>query len=207
MKPVHRTYGGVSAQDRIDDRRERLMDAAIELLAEGEAAKLTVTGICARAGLTQRYFYECFSDRDALTNAALERLAAQGAVAIADAATRTSKADPRERARAVLDALLSLLEHDQRLMSIVAKLDANGPLAHTRAFISSALAAALEERSDTFWPGTTATSTDAKIASLLAIGGIAEVVTAWVRGVLACSRAELLDHASALLVAAGSGYA
>src|SRR6201990_1978358 len=68
-----RRYGGRSAQERTEDRRERLVEAAISVLAaQGERA--TMTAICQEAGLTERYFYESFPNRDSALVAALERV-------------------------------------------------------------------------------------------------------------------------------------
>ncbi len=68
-----RRYGGRSAQERAEDRRSRLVEAAITVLAaQGERA--TMTAICQQAGLTERYFYESFANREAALVAALERV-------------------------------------------------------------------------------------------------------------------------------------
>ncbi|MEU1996434.1 TetR family transcriptional regulator [Nocardia gamkensis] len=61
-----RTYGGVSADERRAERHARLVRAARELLESGDTAQVTVTAVCRRAKLTERYFYESFTDRDAL---------------------------------------------------------------------------------------------------------------------------------------------
>ena len=64
-----RVYGGLSSADREAQRRQSLLDAAIDLLVAGE--KLTVRGVCARTGLTSRYFYENFRSTDELADTGL----------------------------------------------------------------------------------------------------------------------------------------
>src|ERR1700761_9280591 len=61
-----RRYGGASFEDRQADRRERLIAAAIEVFGRWGREGATVAAICAQAGLTARYFYESFPNRDAL---------------------------------------------------------------------------------------------------------------------------------------------
>lgn len=61
-----RSYGGKSAEQRRSERRQALITAANELWREQGWAAVTMRGVCARARLTDRYFYENFADREAL---------------------------------------------------------------------------------------------------------------------------------------------
>ncbi len=61
-----RRYGGASFEDRQSDRREKLIRAAIDVFGRWGREGATVAAICAEAGLTARYFYESFPNRDAL---------------------------------------------------------------------------------------------------------------------------------------------
>ena len=61
-----RRYGGASFADRQSERRERLIMAAIAVFGRAGREGATVAAICAEAGLTARYFYESFPNRDAL---------------------------------------------------------------------------------------------------------------------------------------------
>ncbi|WP_445168141.1 TetR/AcrR family transcriptional regulator [Mycolicibacterium sp. Dal123E01] len=64
-----RTYGGLSSQQRSQERRERLLDAARELIGEVGVAPLTVDLVCQRAKLSKRYFYTEFTAKDDLLDA------------------------------------------------------------------------------------------------------------------------------------------
>lgn len=199
---VRRAYGGVSADDRRLERRERLMDAAFDLLADGGSAALTVTGVCKRARLSERYFYESFADRNALVEAAFERLAAAGALTIAGAVDSAPN-EARARARAVVDALVTQMHADERLESIVAQIDSDALLLRTGVYMSRALAAAVEHQAGLFWNVSQTTSGAVHTASLLVIGGIAEIVTAWLKGELGYSREELVDRCADFFVVVG----
>jgi AcrR family transcriptional regulator len=61
-----RSYGGLALAERVAARRARFIDAGIELFGTQGFRGATVRGICAAAGLTDRYFYESFVSLEAL---------------------------------------------------------------------------------------------------------------------------------------------
>lgn len=74
MSNPARRYGGVSLEDRKAERRERLVAAAIAVSARLGRDGASVAAVCAEAGLTARYFYESFPNRDALFLAAFTKV-------------------------------------------------------------------------------------------------------------------------------------
>ncbi|MEV0664544.1 TetR/AcrR family transcriptional regulator [Actinomadura luteofluorescens] len=79
-----RPYGGVTAERRRADRRAALLDAALDLLAAEGVRGTSLRAVCARAGLNPRYFYESFTDLDALLAEVHDRIVTE----IAEAAAR-----------------------------------------------------------------------------------------------------------------------
>jgi len=69
MAKAARQYGGQSQEARVRERRAKLMQAAAALYGRLGPAGASVTAICAEAGLTPRYFYESFANREALLRA------------------------------------------------------------------------------------------------------------------------------------------
>lgn len=67
--PAGRTYGGQTAEDRAAARRARFIEAGVEVFGTVGLRGATVRGLCAAAGLTDRYFYESFGDLPALLQA------------------------------------------------------------------------------------------------------------------------------------------
>ena len=57
-------WSGVPLQDRQALRRDELIAAGVALLGGPGGPALTVRAVCRAAGLTERYFYESFTDRD-----------------------------------------------------------------------------------------------------------------------------------------------
>src|SRR3954471_22947818 len=68
-----RPYRGVQPEDRLAQRRARLLDAGLSILGSGSADEvLTVRGVCRQAAVAARYFYESFADKDALVGAVFD---------------------------------------------------------------------------------------------------------------------------------------
>lgn len=65
-KPAGRAYGGLSPEDRVAARRQRLLQAGAVLFGTQGLRATTVRGVCSEAGLTDRYFYESFASLEAL---------------------------------------------------------------------------------------------------------------------------------------------
>ncbi|MBC7665645.1 MAG: TetR/AcrR family transcriptional regulator [Caulobacter sp.] len=61
-----RAYGGVALEERVAARRARFVEAGVERFGTQGFRGATVRGICATAGLTDRYFYESFASLEAL---------------------------------------------------------------------------------------------------------------------------------------------
>lgn len=68
-----RDYRGMSAAERLADRRERLISAAYTLFAQPGFHATTIEKLCATARISNRAFYECFSSREDLMRAVYER--------------------------------------------------------------------------------------------------------------------------------------
>ncbi len=114
-----RRYGGVSAEERRRERRERLLEAGLDLLGTRGYAQTTVSDVLDRAGLTSRYFYEHFENREALLVAVYDEVIARGYGASADALVRHD-ADPLAVSiPAQLDAFYEVVVDDPRLARVI----------------------------------------------------------------------------------------
>ncbi len=59
-------YGGQSRSERANDRRTRIVAAAVHLFGTRDYEDVTVADVCAGAKVSKRYFYEHFADRETL---------------------------------------------------------------------------------------------------------------------------------------------
>ncbi|EUA23076.1 bacterial regulatory s, tetR family protein [Mycobacterium xenopi 4042] len=68
-----RVNDGPLVRDALEDRqalrRDRLIAAGVQLLGDERGPAVTVRAVCRKAGLTERYFYESFADRDEFVRA------------------------------------------------------------------------------------------------------------------------------------------
>lgn len=83
-------WSGVPLRDRQALRRDELVAAGVALLGSEEGPALTVRAVCRAAGLTERYFYESFADRDEFVRAVYDDVCARAM------ATLTTAETPRE---------------------------------------------------------------------------------------------------------------
>lgn len=103
-----RTYRGLSAEQRSQDRRARLLEAARALIADGGVAPLTVDLVCQRAALSKRYFYTEFATKDELLDACAEDLFGRLVAQMEDVVTTAPLGDRVEGTlRAVVHTLAS----------------------------------------------------------------------------------------------------
>ncbi len=71
-------------------RRDTLVAAGVQLLGDESGPAVTVRAVCRAAGLTERYFYESFADRDEFVRAVYDDVCARAM------STLTSATTPRE---------------------------------------------------------------------------------------------------------------
>jgi AcrR family transcriptional regulator len=113
-----RSYGGVSATDRVAERRGRLMAAGLELFGTRGYTATGVKDVCREAGVTDRYFYESFSDRKelflAVFDARVDELFDDVVGAVVSAGS-----DPTDQLRAAIGTFLRTVTEDARTPRLV----------------------------------------------------------------------------------------
>lgn len=199
-----RRYGGASADERRGRRRAGLLASGLELLGTAGLAGTTVRRVCAHAGLTERYFYESFTDRDALLVAVFDEVAAGGVACILDAVQGVPTDDPHAAATAAFGAFVEYLTSDPRRGRVLL-LEAHGSQClqrrRHRSLRTFALLAVEHGRPRLGPPAPS--ETDALLTALALVGGLAELLACWLNGDLDVPRERLVRHCAALLVAAG----
>ncbi|WP_068274764.1 TetR/AcrR family transcriptional regulator [Aldersonia kunmingensis] len=183
-------YAGVPFADRKNARRERLLDAALNLLdAEGFAA-VTVRRVCKEAGLNNRYFYENFTDGEALLDALVDRLEQE--LALNTAAMMATK--PIAAVDQAIEILVAAFVDDPRLLRILHS-PADPTIARRRNELLLRSVAAvrpyLEVAAAEFGnPDQRMVET----AGYMLIGGWSDTLWAYAEGKLGIERAELVEQ-------------
>ncbi|MDX8152583.1 TetR family transcriptional regulator [Patulibacter brassicae] len=199
-----RVYNGLTAEERRAQRRTQLLKAARGLLADGGAKALTVTGVCQAARLSERYFYESFANRAALIDALFEDVIATAV----DALDRASSAGgtPHDRAARLVEGLLAFLLAEPRLSILATDSHSSEVVARGRAVTAAALAEEIAARADLFWPDVTDRAA-ARLAGELAIGGLADVLSAWHVERVRWPQDELVERATTFFLGIGTALA
>lgn len=113
-----RRYSGMSADERTRARRAAILDAALELFGTNGFAATSVKQICVAAGLTERYFYESFRDRQAAL-AGLYGILVTELRGVTETAIAVAGDDVGAAAGAGLGAFIAYLTEDPRRARVV----------------------------------------------------------------------------------------
>lgn len=182
-----RTWAGRTMAERQGDRRAKLLRAGIALIAAGGGQAVSVRAACREAGLTSRYFYEQFADRDELVVAVFESVADEFGTAIRAA---VSAVPPPGVAAAAVDAVvgLALDSPDKgRVMFVAPMTDPSLAAARDRFLpvIAGMIADQIPARDD-------ADTRALKAASL--VGALGHVLYLYVDGRLPVARDSFVAH-------------
>jgi len=106
-----RKLGGKTPEERRAKRWGQLVRAAVRVYGERGYRNATVKSVCDAAGLTERYFYESFSNSEDLLCACFQEAADELLVQVRRAGLQTGGA-PLERVRTGVLVYLKQLKHD-----------------------------------------------------------------------------------------------
>ncbi len=106
-----RRYRGVSREDRREERRLKLIQAAIAIFGSKGYHTSTVRSICQEAGVTERYFYESFENSEDLLCAAYDLLTERMRTAIM-MAVASVPLEPELMAKTALSTLYQAIQED-----------------------------------------------------------------------------------------------
>ncbi len=187
-----RTYGGATHSERRSKRQAALLDAALDAAAAEGVAAVTVRGVCARARLNDRYFYESFRTVDELVAALFDDQITRAFGALLPA-IETSPPDPVQRARAAIGAGLDFLDGDARRGRLLIEAQTTETLRARWRDVVKMLAQVMADQGRVLLAGQEAVDPDIDLAALTLVAGGFEVVTLWLRGELDVERDHLED--------------
>jgi AcrR family transcriptional regulator len=195
-EPKPRPYRGVEAAERVAARRRQFLTAGLDLLgADRDVSALTVRGICDRAGLAARYFYESFSDKDQFVSRVFDWVVAELA---ATTQAAVAAVPPDERTRAGMANIVRTVAGDARIGRLLFNTQLGDPVIVRKRAESSALFAMLsgQHAVDTL----RAPANDrVKAAAHFAVGGVGQTISAWLAGDVRLEPDQLVDHLASLL--------
>lgn len=199
-------WNGLSTEERQRERRQLLIRAAFELLADEGSAATTVRAVCARARLNPRYFYESFEELDnlvvAVFNAVVGELRDHVTAAVM-AVTAESPHDARAAVRAAVEATVRFVDEDRRRGRVLyVEALGNEALNVHRRRTSFGLVE-LVQRDTARRRGAPGSEQIDRLSAAMLVGGFSEILAAWLDGRIDMPVPHLIDTATALFVAVG----
>lgn len=200
-EPAPRRYRGLSAAERSAERRERLLDAGLELFGTQGYAASSIRAISAAAGLNSRYFYESFSNREELLFEVYQRTVAEVAGAVVEATARERSVEAQ--ARAGLDASWRLLTGDPRKARVIL-IEAVGVserIERARRDNRHAFADLLVRNALSVAGEGVRLRLDPVLTARSLMGAAMEVLGDWIHGYVDASTEEIVEHLTAIYTA------
>lgn len=193
-----RLYGGVTGEERVAERRRRLIEAGMDLFGSRSSESVRVKDVCAGAGLTERYFYESFSDLGALFEAVVEHTASSLEQEIGEAVQ--SAEDTVSRISISLRKAVELLVADPRKIQImfVEALGKGGPAALRRHDFSVRAAENFFKWSGTDMGAFKSSPLETRMKAIALAGAAAELLISWAEGLLEIKPNKLADFLVAM---------
>lgn len=199
--PVVRPYQGASAQARIQQRRQQLMDIGFEAMASEEWRSMSINQLCRLAGLNKRYFYESFASLEDVATAVTEDLSSKVVyIAFTKAAEATqAKLSNLEVSQKVMKAVVEYLTGDPRRARVLFGEVADNPVAKAnRRRIINNLATAVSSYGHIHYKAGEQTDPIASLVSCVLVGGTIEAILNWLDGDIAMTREQFIDDIATL---------
>ncbi|GAA4818210.1 TetR/AcrR family transcriptional regulator [Nocardioides caeni] len=201
MRAPRRAYGGKSADQRRSERREALLAAAREIWQESGWAAVTMRGVCARAGLTDRYFYESFTDREALLGAVWDQTRDETLAMLLDAIASYADDGPLDQLDAALVAIVHHIGDEPQRAQIVFGDHAGSAVLEQRR------REAIQQMVDIFmhlgrpYLLPDIDEAELRLNIMIGIGGFIEAVLAWRSGIVEADADTLVRQLSGVAAA------
>lgn len=186
-------WSGVPLESRHALRRDNLVAACVQLLGGAGGPALTVRAVCRHAGLTERYFYESFADREHFVRAVYDDVCTRAM------ATLTSAQTPRE----AVEQFVELMVDD--------------PVRGRVLLLAPAVEPALTRSGAEWMPNfiellqrKLSRIVDPVLQKLVAtslIGALTGLFTAYLNGRLGATRKQFIDYCVNMLLSTAATYA
>jgi AcrR family transcriptional regulator len=188
----HGRWSGVPLRDRQTLRRDELVAAGVGLLGGEAGPALTVRAVCREASLTERYFYESFTDRDEFVRAVYDHVCSTAMAAL------TSSDTPRD----AVERFVALMVDDPVRGRVLLIAPEREPvLAKSGAEWMPSFIDLLQHKLTRI--------TDPAVQAMVAtglVGALSALFTAYLNGRLPTTRAQFIDYCVDMLLSRVSSH-
>lgn len=196
-----RLWQGQTPDAREADRRQRLVEAGLDLVGTQGVAALTMRAACREASVGPRYFYDVFADRDELLAAVYDEAVERIREPIMAAAVEANAAEGVTAGLlAGFDTAVSVVEDDPRIGRVLFRESAADETLRPRSqaampeFVLSVLAELAPEEAQALRHPSRAWTVIGFSSAIFAL------FLAWSEGARHTSRDEFVHHCTALVV-------
>src|ERR1700752_4797610 len=185
-----RDYDGKTAAERIAERRERLINAGVELFGDRGYAATSIRAVLHQSGLGDRSFGESFADLDSLLPAVYSRLIDEEISGCAAAIDKTNGGS--EGARAMIDTITRSFEKNPGKARIKSReIRSGGPLAHEKR--RAGLRRLAQLVADLLPPSTALNRSEVLLLGLGIVAAADELLMTWMDGAEGLTRDRVVD--------------
>lgn len=204
--PGGRRYGGRTAEERREARRNALLDAAFDLYGTLGYQNVSIERTCSHARLTARNFYEEFGGREALLREVYDRTIAESFVAVAGALAAAGDGI-RERAAAGIGAFVHAMLDDPRAARIICLevIGVSEDMERHRRSVLRAFGDLVAEEGRRLGAGRVPLGLDPRPFALGVVGGVNELIVDWLGADDRMPIDDLIEVLTDLLVAVSAG--
>ncbi len=203
MTELVRPWRGMSPEQRVAERRERLMAAALEVFTSNGYAASRVRDVCVEAGLTQRYFYESFSDKESALIALAQEIVADLVTAAGPSLEGAAAGDDDAIAALARAAVCSLTDDPRRARILFVEVVGVSPtLEDVRRTVIGGLARVTQEAVAGAYGDWARDSLEIELIGRTLVGAAQELLIAYIRGELPITQDELIEHVGRVLLRA-----
>lgn len=200
-------WGGRTAEERRAERRDKMIEAAVDIWSEQGWAAVSMRRVCARTALNDRYFYDEFTDRDGLLVAVWQSIQNDVlrpvAAGYAEWGPHTSW---EEVTRIVTTAFVDRIIAEPARAKILLSRNEGSPVleAHRRTAFQRSIDLVMTAARPRLKPGFDEQAL--KMDAIVSVGGFVELLRAWQSGLVAVDSSRIVEHMCGLATRFGGRY-
>jgi AcrR family transcriptional regulator len=189
----------MSQDSRRVERRNLLLDTALELLATQGWGGTSVRAVCQAAQLNPRYFYESFESLDDLLVAVYDRVVDELTEAVTGAVF-AGDPDLRAQMRTAIETILDFIEEDPRRGRILYQVALGNETLNRRRLETGRRLVELIEQDATSRVDVAPGEQVGRMGAAILVGGFGELLAEWLAGRIEVSREQLAEDTTTLLL-------
>ncbi|MFI6869922.1 TetR/AcrR family transcriptional regulator [Nocardia sp. NPDC050406] len=204
MRAPARTWGGRTPEERRAERRRKLIAAALDIWLENGWAAVTMRGVCTRAALNDRYFYEHFAERDELLGAVWDEVCFEVFGELSAVVAEHLDRAPLDILRLAVTRAVDLQSHGHARILFDNHAGSTVLEERRKATLTESTNLLIATARPYLRPGVDETAF--RMSVLMGIGGFNELLSAWRLGTIEIAAEQIVDHASQVAALLGTQY-